>query len=421
MSTFSSALSSRSQRLYDSGIKEMIEMVHRYGALSFTAGEPSDDLIQKEQLRQAICESFESSEDMMSYYHDPTGLTQLKEWIVAWMNTDGLLPSGLDVKNVMLTSGSQEGLNLITEAVVNEGDLVITEDPSYPEAFLTFSKEGSRLEGVHLDAQGPSVEAIEHIAKNEKIKMFYTIPCFQNPSGSVTSLRRRKDILALARRYDFLILEDDPYRHLWFSEPPPSSYISLPNNDGRVIYMGSFSKVIAPGIRCGWIIAPDWISSTLLRLRVASHLNLPTLMHQGILNYVTKNPFHDYVSGLRKTYATRRDTLVQSLKHHISKNILTFDVPQGGFFLWGNIPILDDAGDFARYSIHEEGIGILDGSIFSVGLKTVNKSAIRLSFAKIKQEEAEEGCLRLARAISKYCRIQTQTEYRHRGHTYTFD
>jgi len=402
LSSLSSNLGSRSHLLYDSGIKEMIEMVHRSGALSFTAGEPSEDLIQKEQLRQAICESFESSEDMMSYYHDPSGFEKLREWIVEWMNNDGLLPPGLGLKNCLLTSGSQEGLNLIAESVIDKGDLVVTEDPSYPEAFLTFSKEGARLEAVKLDGLGPSLEELEFIAKNEKIKIFYTIPCFQNPSGSVTSLCRRKAILALAQRYNFLILEDDPYRHLWFSEPPPSSYISLPENDGRIIYLGSFSKVVAPGIRCGWIVAPDWLFRTLVRLRVASHLNLPTLIHQGILNYVMTSTFFDHVAGLREAYATRRDALVQSLKLHVPESVFKFSIPSGGFFLWGKISILDDAGNFARYAIQEEGIGVLDGNIFSIGSRSVNKSAIRLSFAKIKPEEAEEGCARLAKAISKY-------------------
>ena len=402
MNSLIQLLGLRSRRLYDSSIKEMIEEVHKTGSLSFTAGEPSEDLIPTEQIRQAIWESFESSGDLMCYYHDPSGLEKLREWIVAWMGNDGLLPNELDFKNVILTSGSQEGLNLVAESVIDKGDLVVTEDPSYPEAFLTFAKEGSRLESVNLDNQGPSLEEIEKIAKKGKIKFFYTIPCFQNPSGSVTSLSRRKEILALAQRYNFLIIEDDPYRHLWFNESPPPSYISLPENDGRVIYLGSFSKLIAPGIRCGWIIAPEWIFKILVRLRVASHLNLPTLIHQGILNYVITDNFNDHVVFLRMTYATRRDALVQSLRRHIPESVFSFNVPQGGFFLWGEVPSLFDARSFALFAVHEEKVGVLDGRIFSNKLQPAKKETMRLSFAKVTPEEAEDGCIRLARAFSKY-------------------
>ena len=408
MNSLVATLNSRSNRLYDSGIKEMIEMVHQSGALSFTAGEPSMDLIQTDQIRQALWESLKTPDDLLSYYHDPCGLIPLRDWIVDWMKSDGLLPAGIGSKSLLLTSGSQEGLNLIAESVIDEGDLVITENPSYPEAFLVFAKEGAKLKSVNLDSQGPSPEEIEHIAKRDKIKIFYTTPCFQNPSGSVTSLSRRKEILALAKRYNFLLLEDDPYRHLWFNSPPPPSYISLPENDGRVIYLGSFSKIIAPGIRCGWIVAPDWISKTLLRLRVASHLNLPALIHQGILNYVRESTFFDHLACLREAYEKRRDALIQSLRRYIPPGVFSFSVPEGGFFLWGRAPLLLDSGGFARFAVNEERVGVLSGEIFSFDPKSTAKGTIRLSYAKVTEEEAEEGCLRLARAFSKFAFQKTR-------------
>lgn len=395
-------LNSRSGRLYDSGIKEMIEMVYQTGALSFTAGEPSMDLIETGRIQQALWESFENPGDLLSYYHDPCGLVPLREWIVDWMKADGLLPTETDPNSVHLTAGSQEGLNLIAESLIDEGDLVVTENPSYPEAFLAFVKEGARLQSVYLDSQGPSPEEIENIAKRDKIKIFYTIPCFQNPSGSVTSKSRREEILALAKRYNFILLEDDPYRHLWFNSPPPPSYFSSAENDGRVIYLGSFSKIIAPGIRCGWIVAPGWINRTLLRSRVASHLNLPAPIQQGVLNYVRNSTFFDHLAHLREAYEKRRNALVTSLQRHIPSDFFSFNVPEGGFFLWGKALFLHDSGVFARYAVNTERVGVLSGEIFSFDPGSATKGTLRLSFAKITEKEAEEGCTRLARAFSQF-------------------
>ncbi|MCD6183820.1 MAG: PLP-dependent aminotransferase family protein, partial [Thermovirga sp.] len=251
MTSFTSLLSVRSTRMYDSKIQEMMELVHSFNALSFTAGEPSADLIPQKRIKDAFSKAFECGEDILGYYHDIAGHVGLREWIASWMKAEGLMPANFDRRNILLTVGSQEGLSLFTEAVIDPGDIVVTEDPSYPEAFLAFEKEGAVLRTIPMDKEGPSAEALKVLAEEGGIKCFYTIPCYQNPSGKVTSLDRRKEILNLAKKFNFLILEDDPYRHLWFDEMPPSSYLSLPQNDGRVIYLGSFSKIVAPGIRCG--------------------------------------------------------------------------------------------------------------------------------------------------------------------------
>jgi len=402
MGGFSRFLASRSLLLHDSAIQDMIELVHTSGALSFTAGEPSADLIPDRDICKGLCDAFAKENELMGYYHDSSGLVELREWIAKWMKSGDLLPDDLDWRNVLLTTGSQEGISLVSDALIDPGDVVAVENPSYPEAFLAFEKNGAIIKGVPFDEEGPSPEVLEHIASAENIKFFYTIPCFQNPSGSVTSLNRRKAILKVAQKCGFLILEDDPYRHLWFEGPPPASYISLPENDGRVIYLGSFSKVVAPGVRCGWIVASDWIYSTLHRLRVASTLNLPAILHQGVLEFLQKGDFLDHLEKLRKTYSSRRDGLVNSLQKHFRNSEFRFEIPRGGFFLWGDMAGLDDAEAFAKFAVEEEGVGIIAGKVFSAEPEKVRNGALRLSFAKVSPEEAEEGCRRLERALSKY-------------------
>lgn len=402
MGGFSRLLASRSLLLHDSEIQDMIELVHTSGALSFTAGEPSADLIPDRDIRKGLCDAFAKENELMGYYHDSSGLVELREWIAEWMKSGGLLPDALDRRNILLTTGSQEGISLVSDALIDPGDVVAVENPSYPEAFLAFEKDGAVIKGVPFDEEGPSPETLEHIASTENIKFFYTIPCFQNPSGSVTSLSRRKSILEVAKKHDFLILEDDPYRHLWFEGPPPASYISLPENDGRVIYLGSFSKVIAPGVRCGWIVASDWIYPTLHRLRVASTLNLPAILHQGVLEFLQNGDFPDHLKMLRENYSSRRDGLVNALQKHFRDSEFRFDIPRGGFFLWGDMADLDDAEAFAKFAVREEGVGIIAGKAFSADPAKVHNGALRLSFAKVSPEEAEEGCRRLELALSQY-------------------
>lgn len=380
----------------------MIDLIQSSKAISFTAGEPSANLIPLDQLREAFSNMFNCDKSTFGYYHDPAGLVELREWIAHWMKEDGLLSNGYDWQNLILTIGSQEGLNLFTEAVLDPGDLVVTENPSYPEALLTFQKEGARIQTIPLDEYGPLPAALEYLAKTERVKVFYTIPCFQNPSGVVTSLNRRKEILSIAKRFNFVILEDDPYRHLWYDFAPPSSYLSLDENDGRVIYLGSLSKIIAPDIRCGWMVFPNWLSNTLKRLRVAQSLNLPTILHLGLMQFIFEINFENHLSHLREAYHIKRNAMVQGLKKHIPEKTFRFNIPSGGFFIWGEISGLNKPNDFARFAVQEEGIGILAGNIFSTSPNTSLKNNIRLSFAKVSPQEADEGCARLAKAIERY-------------------
>ncbi len=357
MNNVASYLSERAQGLYDSDIQEMIELVYRHGALSFTAGEPSEELLPLEKLRSSLSAAFDGGPEILNYYHDSDGHEGLRQWIAEWMRRGGILPDSLGWEQLILTTGSQEGINIAVEGLVNPGDTIVVEAPSYAEALLTFAKERPVMEGLEMDKEGPLPEALEALARKKKIKFFYTIPNFQNPSGAVTSLERRKAILALAQKYDFLILEDNPYGHLYYDEAPPGAYLSLPENDGRVIYLGSFSKVIAPAIRTGWLISSPELHAKFHQIRVTNDLNLPTILHEGVFRFV-------------------RDC--------------NFEAP------W-----LDNSMDFARFAVENEKIGVIPGQIFYTAPENY-KDTLRLSFAKVCPENAEEGCSRLARAIAKY-------------------
>ena len=396
-----SHLSARARRLYDSDIQDMIELVHQNRALSFTAGEPSEDLLPLEKLRSSFAAAFDGGPEMLTYYHDSDGHEGLRRWIASWMRKDGLLPSCLDWKQLMLTTGSQEGINITSEGLIDPGDVVAVEAPSYAEALLTLSKEGAIFRGLDMDSQGPLPEKLELLAREHHIKLLYTIPNYQNPSGTVTSPKRRREILELAKKYDFLILEDDPYRHLHYDGPPPGTYLALPENDGRVIYLGSFSKLIAPAIRCGWMIASPELFKKFHQIRVTNDLNLPTILHEGIFRFLSDYDFQEHLIDLRRAYGEKRNGMVEALKRHIPREDFLYDLPQGGFFLWGRAPWLRNSMEFAKFAVTEEKIGIIPGEIFFTAPENY-RDTLRLSFAKVSPEKAEEGCIRLARAIEGY-------------------
>ena len=321
------------------------------------------------------------------------------------MRGDGLLPEWVTSDNIFITNGSQEGLSLLSECFLHPGDTILVESPSYPEAFGVFRKFGVKCLGVPLLPDGPDLEAMETLLADQKIKMFYTIPTFQNPSGFTTSDEKKRRILDLAKKHDFLIIEDDPYRNLSFEGFPGGTYLHAAGDDERVIYLGTFSKIIAPGLRCGWVISSGEVTEKLIKLRVMGTLCLPELIQNAILDFVTGIDLPQHLKRLSDTYRQHRDALSSSLREHACPEGLEITSPGGGFFLWGRVPWIRDMGRFAYFAIRNEKVAIIPVKIFfpesGSGIDT-----IRLSFSKVTPAMAEEGAKRLGEALRKFRTVQ---------------
>ncbi|MCF7936090.1 MAG: PLP-dependent aminotransferase family protein [Synergistales bacterium] len=395
-------------RVKPSVIAEMVYLVQEYEAISFTAGQPSADLFPMEDFSRGFRQACEIPE-LFGYYHDYAGLVELREWIVQWMRGDGLLPHWAGVEHVLLTNGSQEGLNLLAEALIDPGDAVALEDPSYPEALLAFRKEGARLVPVPVDMEGPSLEELERVFREEGVRFFYSIVNFQNPSGASTSDARKEAVLELARRYDVVILEDDPYHYLRFEGAFPGSYIAMAGDDDRVVYLGSFSKILAPGLRCGWLVAPRSLVVALTCLRVACEIGLSAVPQYAVYETVRDLDMTSYLLTLQDRYKMRRDALVKALGEYVVPQGLHFEVPEGGFFIWGEIPGIDDIYSFARFAVVEERVGVVPGMIFSP-LEDGGYRHIRFSYATADEATSREGARRLARALSAYLGGERSTD-----------
>lgn len=396
--------SEKAGRVQPSVISEMMYLVKERRALSFTAGEPSVDLFPLDGLKEAFNKAF-SDPSVLSYHPDNAGLKELREWIVQWMAEDKLLPPWVSAGNVILTNGSQEGVNLIAEALINPGDVIMTESPSYPEAMGTFRKEGARFAPVLVDKDGPDLNAMEGVLQRERVKCFYTIVNFQNPTGCTTSDDRKARVLELAKSHGFFIIEDDPYRNLRLEGEPTDSYIRMAGSDDRVIYLGSFSKILAPGLRCGWLVAPSSLASKLVELRVSIEISLSALVQRAVYEFLKCTDLKSHLESLRSVYRKRRDALVSALREHAVPLGVRFDVPKGGFFLWGEIPGVENIYELAKFAILEEGVGFIPGKPFYPD-GAGPEGSMRLSYAKVSPEEAKEGAVRLSRAIQKFREIE---------------
>lgn len=394
-------------RLEDSEIAAIMRVAAADNALSLAAGEPFGALYPVGPMQESFNRVLSSDLPIWGYSNTRAGIPGLREWIREWMRGDGLLPEWVASENIFITNGSQEGLSLISECFLEPTDTILVESPSYPEALGVFRKFGVECLGVPLLPDGPDLEAMEAVLAGQKVKLFYTIPTFQNPTGFTTSDEKKRKILDLAKKHDFLIIEDDPYRNLSFEGSPGGTYLHASGDDRRVIYLGSFSKIIAPGLRCGWVIAPGEVTEKLIKLRVMGTLCLPELLQNAILDFVTGIDLPRHLKKLSDTYRQHRDALSSSLREHACPEGLEITAPGGGFFLWGRVPWIRDMTEFAYFAIRNEKVAIIPGNIFfpesGQGIDT-----IRLSFSKVIPTMAEEGAKRLGKALGKFRILQQE-------------
>ena len=392
------------ERLGVSQIAEMISLVVENDALSFGAGEPSADMFPKDPVRAAMSRAFES-DDIWGYHHDDFGDEGLREWIVARMRADGMLPDWVTAADVLLTNGGGEAVSLVTEALVDAGSIVLVESPTYTETLLTFRKQGAVCVPVPSDDEGIIPEELERIAASQRARFLYTIPNFQNPSGRTTPLARRERILEILRAHGMALLEDDPYHYLSYDGRPPTSYLSLAGDDRRVIHCNSFSKIISPGLRTGWAVLPPSLRGILASLRISAGLGRPLAIQKGIHTYLEGIDFGERIGEICGEYRKRRGVMLEMIEKYLTPLGVRTNRPAGGFFIWGEAP--QDARDFdgarfSKYAVQHHKIGIIPGCAFYPQGDEGGRRAFRLSFAKVPTDRMEEGMRRLYDAWKSY-------------------
>jgi 2-aminoadipate transaminase len=298
---------------------------------------------------------------------------------------------------VLITNGSQQALDLMGRLFLNPGDAVVVEDPSYVAALQAFAASQARFVVAPTDEDGLRTDTLEDLLRRERVKFIYLIPTFQNPSGRTLSLERRHHLIELSLRYHVPIVEDDPYGELRFdgeSLPP----LRALDQDGGVLYLGTFSKILDPGMRVGWVVAPRPVLDKLVLAKQPMDLHTG-MFQQMVTHQVIQDGFLErHVPQLRPLYRERRDALLGALERHFPSGEATWTRPQGGLFVWATLPASCDALDFFREASVEE-VSFVPGESFHP--RGDVRNTLRLNFSNASPRKLEEAVERLARAFER--------------------
>ena len=362
----------------------------------FNAGQPAVSILPAAMLRE-VWDDMLTSEPQVLAYPSARGDEEFLQAVAERMDRLGVAP-GVKSSQLIATNGGTGAADLLAQLFIDPNDLVLTETPTFPETLDCFYKDYARLAGVPMDEDGPLPDELEKLVKKETPRFFYVIPNFQNPTGRCTSLERRKAIVALARKYGFFIVEDDPYHELSFDAAPPASYYSLAPD--CTIYMGSLSKTVAPGVRTGWLILPESVMERAAMLQKATVLSYPAVIHRAMARLLRRPDFDAHVDELRLDLKRRYELLTKHLSAAVRPEQMTWETPLGGMFLWCHLHTGENAMDFATRVRDQHRVAFFPGVCFTPDY-TGEEHSVRFTFARQTDDQLAEGVRRIARALNE--------------------
>jgi 2-aminoadipate transaminase len=401
----------RTQRMTSSAIRELLKLTEKPDIISFAGGLPAPELFPVEELREAAETVLEQKGRKALQYSTTDGYPPLREMIVRHMARYGIV---VDIDNVLITSGSQQALDLIGKVLINPGDKILTENPTYLGALQAFTMYSADYVTVPMDDDGLIVEKLEDGLRSGP-KFMYLLPNFQNPSGVTLSLQRRQEIIKLSDHYGIPIIEDDPYGQLRYEGEHIKSLVVLDsecvqcNHEGKytgnVIYLSTFSKTLAPGLRLGWIVAPKEVINRLVQAKQGTDLHSSTF-DQMLAYEVGRGGFIDrHVHRIREVYGQRRTIMIRSLEQAFPDPAVgvRWTRPQGGLFLWMTLPEHMNSADVLMEAIREK-VAFVPGAPFFPGGGGHN--TIRLNFSNANEQQIVEGIGRLGRVVTRALEAQ---------------
>jgi 2-aminoadipate transaminase len=384
----------RLKNVETSAIRELFKLLGKPGIISFAGGFPDPALFDAEGIRIAADAVLSTNPGPVLQYGATEGWGPLREGLAGFMKNKGVTvaPDGL-----IVTTGSQQALDLIGKTMISPGDRVIVEAPTFLATIQCFRLYGADIYGAPIDADGVQVDVLERMIEELKPKLVYLIPTFGNPSGATLSLERRKRILAIAARTKTLIVEDDPYCELYFGPPPSMLALSdhIPGSRDWLAHCGSFSKILSPGLRVGWMIAPPILLANATMCKQFSDAHTSNLTQAIAAHYLTLNRLDTALNAVRKTYAERARVMSECLRKELG-NAIEFNQPQGGMFFWAKLTEGRNANEFAKRAI-EKLVAFVPGAPFFA--RDADLSTLRLSFATADVAKIEEGIGRLGQAL----------------------
>ena len=362
--------------------------------ISFAGGLPAPELFPVKEMKAAVDKVFEEHGQEAMQYGAAKGVTALREVIQQHVKEKENVDSELD--NVLVTTGSEQALDLVGKAFVDPGDTVLVEQPTYLCALDVFRSYGANFASVEMDEDGMKMDALEEALKaNPNTKLIYTVPNFQNPTGRTMTEERRKQLAELAEKYDVYVLEDNPYGEIRFAGQHVPAVKSF-DKSGHVLYMSTFSKTLAPGFRLGWLVADEDVVNKLTVLKQSADLHTDNLAQFAVAQFFADNDVDAHVKEISDLYGKRKDLMLEGIKKYFPEGV-KYTNPEGGMFLWVEVPGVDDTVELFKECL-EHDVAFVPGDPFFAG--EAQPGAFRLNYSNMKEDQIEVGLKRLGAALT---------------------
>jgi 2-aminoadipate transaminase len=384
----------RMQGVPRSFIREILKASLDPTVISFAGGLPNAAFFPVKEIQNATEKVFAKYGAAVLQYSNSEGDIKLREQISArYLKKQGM---SIPAENIIVTNGSQQGIDLLGKVLLNDGDKVLIEEPGYLGTIQSLSLFKVQFMPVPVSDGGMDVQTLGRVSDGCGAKMLYSVPTFQNPSGITYSNANREKVAAIAKLNKFILVEDDPYGELRFSGQPAKSFFHYAPD--QTVLLGSFSKVVAPGFRLGWIAAPAWICEKLIIAKQAADLHTSSFTQKVLYEFLQENDLDGHIERITDAYGAQYQAMQDALVQHFPANI-SFTHPEGGMFLWGRLPDGMDSMELFKEAA-KENVVFVPGDPFYTRSK--NTSAFRLNFSCVDSETVEEGVKRMARALEKF-------------------
>ena len=384
-------MSERSARMKSSVIRELLKLTMQPDMISFAGGLPAPELFPVREFKEACNYILEHHGPQALQYGPTEGYPPLKEFLAESMQKYSVpaVPG-----NILMTNGSQQALDLVGRLFINNGDKILTDAPTYLGAIQAWRAYKPQFITIPLDDDGMDPERVEKTLQQHRIKFMYVLPNFHNPAGTTISYERRRRLVELAARYGAFIVEDDPYGELRFEGEDIAPLMSM--HKENVIYLSTFSKTLSPGIRLGWIVAPERVIAPLVQAKQGADLQTGTFIQYVAHDIVGRGIIKRHVKRIRNVYKERRDVMLAAMEEYFPPGV-TWTRPQGGLFLWVRMPEHVDSEELLKVAV-EEKVAFVPGVAFYPDGKE-GHNCMRLNFSYAKPEMSREGIRRLGQAM----------------------
>ena len=363
--------------------------------ISFAGGLPAPELFPVKEMQAAVDQVFTKEGQEAMQYGAAKGVTALRELILEHVKEKEGVTGQLD--NVMVTTGSEQVLDLVGKAFVDPGDTVLVEQPTYLCALDVFKSYGAKFVGVDMDEQGMKMDSLEEaLQAHPETKLVYTVPNFQNPTGRTMAVERRQKLAELAEKYDVYVLEDNPYGEIRFAGHHVPAVKSF-DKSGHVFYMSTFSKTLAPGFRLGWVVADQDVVNKLTVLKQSADLHTDNLAQYAVVEFLKHNDLDAHVKEISALYGKRKQLMADGIKQYFPAGVKYTD-PEGGMFLWVEVPGVDDTVELFKECLNHN-VAFVPGDPFFAGQP--QPGAFRLNYSNAQEDQIKVGMKQLGEALQE--------------------